>query len=58
MELGQLLGSSREKVIITSSDYDDAAICTSVQPMQLSAQKSLAVVETKIELDSYADTCV
>ena len=31
---------------------------TSLQTGQLSAQKSVAAVETKIEFDSYADTCV
>ena len=32
--------------------------CTSVWAVQFSAQKSLAVVETNVEFDSYAATCV
>ena len=31
---------------------------TSVQPVQLRAQKSIEVVKTEIELDLHADTCV
>ena len=31
--------------------------CTSVQTVQLCAQKSLTVVKTKMELDLHADTC-
>ena len=38
-------------------DYE-CAICTSVQIVHLSTHTSLAVVETKIELNSHADTCV
>ena len=44
--------------VITSSVEDNAIICTSVQTVQLCAQNSLAIVETIIELDSHADTCV
>ena len=44
--------------VITIIVDDAAAICTCVQTVQLSAQNSLVVVKTKIELDSHADTCV
>ena len=37
---------------------NDAVICASVQTVQLCAQNSLAVVKTKVELDSHADTCI
>ena len=33
-------------------------ICASVQTVHLSAQISIAVVKTKVELDSHVDTCV
>ena len=33
-------------------------ICASVQTVPLSVHNSLAVIKTKIELDSHADTCV
>ena len=36
---------------------DKAVICASVQTNHLSAQNNVAVVETKIELDSNADKC-
>ena len=44
--------------INTSCFNDEAVICTSVQTVQLCVQNSLAVVKTKMELDSHADTCV
>ena len=38
---------------------DDYTVsCANVSTVHLSAQKSLAVVKSKIELDSHADTCV
>ena len=38
---------------------DDYTVsCTIVQTVPKSAQKNLSAVETKIELDSHADTCV
>ena len=36
---------------------NNTVICTSVQTIQLRSQNSLAVVESKIELDSHPDTC-
>ena len=48
---------SKGKIITITVD-DDAAICSSVQIVQLSAQNSLTVVKTEIELESHADTCV
>ena len=36
----------------------DSAICVSMQTVHLSAQNSLAVAETNMELDSHADTCI
>ena len=35
----------------------NAVYCHSVQSVQLSAQKSIAVVKTKIESDLYVGTC-
>ena len=32
--------------------------CTSVQTVQLSAQKRIGVVKTKVELNSHSNTCV
>ena len=49
--------SSNGKAIMISVD-NYTAICTSVQTVQLCAQNSLTILETKVELDSYADTCV
>ena len=37
---------------------DQSAICASALTANLSAQNILAVVKTKIELDSHADKCV
>ena len=38
--------------------YEVVVSCTSVQRVQVSAQKSIAVVKTKLELELHADTCV
>ena len=51
------LGSSKGE-IDTSCVDDKSAIYISMQTVHLSAHNSLAVVETKIDLNSHADTCV
>ena len=52
-----LLGSSKGDTI-TRCVGMDAVHYASLQSVQLSAQKSIKVIETKIQLDSHADTCV
>ena len=54
---GLLVGSSKRDVIMSCVD-NSTVICTSEQIVLLCAQNSHAVVQAKIELDSYADTCV
>ena len=44
--------------IKTRCVYKVAVSCTSGQQEQLSTQKGITVIVTKIELDSHADTCV
>ena len=58
MESDWLLGSPKAEINTSCVDDYESVICPGVQTDQLSAQNSLAVVETIIELDSYADTCV
>ena len=54
-----LLGSSNGDIYTSCVDKDvERAIYASVQIVHLSAHRSIAVVKTKIELDSHANTCV
>ena len=58
-EHGWLVGWSNSDVSHSCADSEnESVICTSVQAVHLIAHTSLAVVKTKIKLDSHADTCV
>ena len=58
-ESGWLLGSSNGYISHSCADSEsESVICTSVWTVHLSAHTSIAVVETKIELDTHAGTCV
>ena len=57
-EPGWLLVSSKGEINTSCVNVNEGVTCTSVQTVHLSAYKSLLVVETKIELDLHADTCV
>ena len=57
-EPGQLLGSSKGETNASCVDDYESATCANMQTVHLSAHNSLAVVNTKIELDSHVDTFV